>query len=176
MKSLAALLSLAGSLASVSALAVDTGLIPAGALITPSRFEVLKQRAPKLQKCSKTDDWGNAVEGDRTKITIRASEDDNDDISEDFLWAIKEANNGGLLHLEKGKKYVIGKKLDLSFLNDVYVKIDGELKVRLNTLAPRHDEWDTNKFQFTNDIEYWQSNNFYYDFQKSITFWVWGGK
>jgi len=32
------------------------------------------------------------------------------------------------------------------------------------------------RLQFTNDIDYWQANNFYYDFQKSITFWVWGGE
>jgi galacturan 1,4-alpha-galacturonidase len=30
--------------------------------------------------------------------------------------------------------------------------------------------------QFTNNITYWQANNFYYSFQKSITFWVWGGQ
>jgi hypothetical protein len=50
-----------------------------------------------------------------------------------------------------------GKKLDLSFLKDIYVNIEGELK-------------------YTNDIKYWQANNFYYPFQKSITFTVWGGK
>ena len=61
------------------------------------------------------------------------------------------------MHLKKNHKYVIGKKLDLSFLKDVYVNIDGELK-------------------YTNDIKYWQANNFYYPFQKSITFTVWGGK
>lgn len=30
--------------------------------------------------------------------------------------------------------------------------------------------------KFTDDIEYWQENHFYYDFQKSITFWRWGGE
>ena len=25
-------------------------------------------------------------------------------------------------------------------------------------------------------MKYWQANNFYYDFQKSITFWVWAGQ
>lgn len=29
--------------------------------------------------------------------------------------------------------------------------------------------------QFTDDIEYWQSNYFYHPFQKSISFWKWGG-
>ncbi|KAF2034992.1 glycoside hydrolase family 28 protein [Setomelanomma holmii] len=103
------------------------------------------------------DNWGNAIEKDRKKITIRASKNDTDDISDEFLWALKKANNGGLVHLKKNHKYIIGKKLDLTFLKDVYVNIEGELK-------------------FTNDIKYWQANNFYYAFQKSITFWVWGGK
>jgi galacturan 1,4-alpha-galacturonidase len=104
-----------------------------------------------------TDNWGNCVEADRIPTTIRASTSDSDDISAAFLDGLKRANNGGLLHLEKGKKYVIAKKLDLSFLNDVYVKLDGEIK-------------------FTDDIKYWQANNFYHPFQKSISFWVWGGK
>jgi galacturan 1,4-alpha-galacturonidase len=30
--------------------------------------------------------------------------------------------------------------------------------------------------QFTDDIKYWQANNFYHHFQKSITFWKWGGR
>jgi galacturan 1,4-alpha-galacturonidase len=52
---------------------------------------------------------------------------------------------------------MIGKKLDLSFLDDIEVQLEGELK-------------------FTNNITYWQANNFYYLFQKSITFWRWGGQ
>lgn len=106
-----------------------------------------------------TDNWGNCVERDRTFTTIRASANDVDDISAELLYGLKRANNGGLLYLEKGKTYVIGKRLDLSFLHDVYVKLDGELK-------------------FTNDIKFWQkpANYFYYHFQKSITWVVWGGK
>ncbi|PKY00171.1 putative extracellular exo-polygalacturonase [Aspergillus campestris IBT 28561] len=94
---------------------------------------------------------------DRRTVTIRPSRNDTDDISRDFLWGIKRANHGGRLLLQKGKKYVIGKKLDLTFLDDVEVQLDGEI-------------------MFTDDIDYWQSNHFYFDFQKSITFWVWGGK
>ncbi|OGE48943.1 hypothetical protein PENARI_c024G01034 [Penicillium arizonense] len=94
---------------------------------------------------------------DRRTVTIRSSKSDTDDISDDFLWGIKAANHGGRLILQKNKKYVIGKKLDLSFLDNIEVQLDGELK-------------------FTDDIKYWQANNFYYAFQKSITFWVWGGQ
>ncbi|RAH42595.1 putative extracellular exo-polygalacturonase [Aspergillus brunneoviolaceus CBS 621.78] len=92
----------------------------------------------------------------RKTVTIRPSKNDYDDISSDFLWGIKQANHGGRLLLEKGKKYVIGKKLDLTFLDNIEVQLEGELK-------------------FTNNITYWQANNYYYDFQKSITFWRWGG-
>ena len=89
-------------------------------------------RSSDLSNCddNSKDNWGNAIEQDRTPTIIRASKDDQDDVSDDFLAGITKANNGGLLVLEKGNKYIIGKKLDLTFLNDVYVRIDGELKVR----------------------------------------------
>lgn len=66
---------------------------------------------------------------DRRTVTIRSSKSDNDDVSSDFLWGIKQANHGGRLLLEKGKTYVIGKKLDLSFLNNIEVQLEGEIKV-----------------------------------------------
>ncbi|KAJ5260528.1 Glycoside hydrolase family 28 [Penicillium angulare] len=94
---------------------------------------------------------------DRRTVTIRASKNEEDDISSDFLWAIHQANHGGRLLLEKGKTYMIGTKLDLTFLDDIEVQLEGQLK-------------------FTNNITYWQANNFYYSFQKSITFWRWGGQ
>ncbi|KAL4878229.1 pectin lyase fold/virulence factor [Aspergillus karnatakaensis] len=94
---------------------------------------------------------------DRRTVTIRSSRNDKDDISADFLWGIKRANRGGRLLLKKGEKYVIGRKLDLTFLDNVEVQLDGELK-------------------FTDDVPYWQENHFYYDFQRSITWWRWGGK
>lgn len=69
---------------------------------------------------------------DRRTITIRSSKNDTDDVSDDFLWGIKKANHGGRLLLQKHKKYVIGKKLDLTFLDNIEVQLDGELKVRLS--------------------------------------------
>ena len=66
---------------------------------------------------------------DRKTVTIRCSDDDNDDIADDFLWGIKKANHGGRLLLKKECTYIIGKKLDLRFLNDIEVQLDGELKV-----------------------------------------------
>lgn len=118
------------SAVAASAVASDEAYIPAGASITyPRSWNTLYARLPGHHS-PKKDNWGNSVESDRKKVTIRASKDDHDDISEDFLWALKKANQGGLVHLKKEHKYVIGKKLDLTFLSDVYVKIDGELKVR----------------------------------------------
>ena len=78
----------------------------------------------------KKDKWGNCVENDRRAITIRSSNNDTDDVSADFVWALNQANNGGLVHLEAGKTYMIGKKVDLPVLNDVYIKLDGTLKAR----------------------------------------------
>jgi len=130
MKSFSVLLSVAACLASASAVAIEHNAVaPAADALSPRGAHGPNpghghQQPPK-------DNWGNAVEKDRKKITIRASKHDRDDISDDFLAAIKKANHGGLLHLQKGKKYVIGKKLDLSFLKDVYVRIDGELKVSI---------------------------------------------
>ncbi|KAJ5432390.1 exopolygalacturonase B [Penicillium daleae] len=127
--------------------AASTGRIPQGAQIIPVHDKSsLRHVGAHGQKYP-----------DRRTVTIRPSKNDKDDISEDFLWGIKHANHGGRLLLKKGKTYVIGKKLDLSFLDNVEVQLEGEIK-------------------FTDDIDYWQANNFYYSFQKSITFWVWGGK
>jgi galacturan 1,4-alpha-galacturonidase len=66
---------------------------------------------------------------DRRTVIIRPSLNDQDDISSDFLWGMRAANHGGRLLLQKGQTYVIGKKLDLSFLDDIEVQLDGELKV-----------------------------------------------
>jgi len=92
----------------------------------------------------------------RKVVAIRASENDLDDVADEFLQGIKDANNGGTLRLEKDKLYVIGKPLDLTFLNDIHVDLRGEIL-------------------FTNDTAYWQANAFHHPFQNSIMFWKWGG-
>ncbi|KAK6224316.1 glycosyl hydrolase family 28 [Colletotrichum tabaci] len=93
----------------------------------------------------------------RKTIQIRASSNATDDVSEDFKKGLEEANNGGTLYLPKGKTFVIAKALDLTFLNDVHVRLEGEIK-------------------FTDDVKYWQTNAFTHPFQRSIMFWKWGGK
>ncbi|KAF2674888.1 glycoside hydrolase family 28 protein [Microthyrium microscopicum] len=112
--------------------------------------------AAKAACPSGTDNWGNCVAKDRKVVTIRASADDKDDVSADFEKGLREANGGGLLHLAKGKTYMIGKKLELDWLKDVYVQLEGTIK-------------------FTNDIDYWTKTYVYHPFQKSSAFWRWGG-
>jgi hypothetical protein len=81
-------------------------------------------------KCaSGVDSWGKCVAKDRMVVGMRSSNNDTDDVSAEFEQAIRAANNGGLLKLEKGKTYVIGKVLDLVWLNDVYIQIEGTIKV-----------------------------------------------
>lgn len=66
----------------------------------------------------------------RPKVYIRDSKSDSDDISAEFYAGLKKANHGGTLVLPEGKTFVIGKKLDLTFLDDVQVQLDGKILVR----------------------------------------------
>jgi galacturan 1,4-alpha-galacturonidase len=70
----------------------------------------------------------------RKEVTIRASLHEGDDISDEFLAGIKEANCGGMLVLKEGEQYVIGKKLDLTFLDDIHVQLDGQILVWFSDL------------------------------------------
>lgn len=65
----------------------------------------------------------------RKTITIDPSIDINDDVSDVFREAVKEADNGGTLWLREGGVYVIGKALDLTGLNDFHLRLDGEIRV-----------------------------------------------
>ena len=82
-----------------------------------------------------------------------------DDISQDLLEALKKANNGGTVHLPSPHKYVIGQRLDLTFLKDIEIRLDGTI-------------------QFTDDVEFWQQPNYLYKypFQGSVSWWKWGGE
>ncbi|KAK3390100.1 exo-polygalacturonase [Podospora didyma] len=93
----------------------------------------------------------------RKIVKIRASANDTDDVADEFLQGLHDANYGGTLQLSKGQTFVIGKPLDLTFLDNVHVHLDGEIK-------------------FTNNTPYWQANAFRHPFQNSIMFWKWGGK
>ncbi|TDZ19142.1 putative exopolygalacturonase B [Colletotrichum orbiculare MAFF 240422] len=93
----------------------------------------------------------------RKNFTPRSSDNSTDDVSDEFLEAIKKANNGGTVYLPEGELFVIGKPLDLTFLNDIHVRLEGTI-------------------QFTNDVPFWQKNAFYHPFQRSLMFWKWGGK
>ena len=98
-----------------------------------------------------------ATHASRNVVSLRASTSDADDVADEFLDALRRANHGGTLRLDSGSIYVIGKPLDLTFLDDVHVQLDGEIK-------------------FSNDTPFWQKNAFHHPFQNSIMFWKWGGK
>lgn len=110
-------------LSTVGALATEN--IIQGARIIPANDQL------ELKKIGA---HGHHKHPNRRTVIIRSSKSDTDDISRDFLWGIKAANHGGRLLLQKGKKYVIGKKLDLSFLDNIEVQLEGELKVYLSPL------------------------------------------
>ncbi|KXH68760.1 glycosyl hydrolase family 28 [Colletotrichum salicis] len=130
--------------AASSALAYSAELIPAG---VPRNVDEFRVKHP-YQKRSR---------GCRNTYTLRASENDLDDVSDELVEGLKLANNGGTLHLPANQTFIIGKPLDLTWLNDVHVHWEGEIK-------------------FTNDTPYWQANAFHHPFQNSIMFWKWGGK
>ncbi|CRK40203.1 hypothetical protein BN1708_008139 [Verticillium longisporum] len=73
--------------------------------------------------------YKNPKPGCRKIVRIRASEDDEDDVSAEFKKGVEEANNGGTLYLPEGETFVIGKVLDLTGLSDIHVRLDGEIKV-----------------------------------------------
>ncbi|KAI6896728.1 glycoside hydrolase family 28 protein [Hortaea werneckii] len=137
--------------------AVVPETFPAGSALLEARNAVPGGGRGRGHGHHHQDKWGCNLPDYRHKVTIRASQNETDDVSDDFLWAMHKANHGGTVWLKEGETYVIGKKLLLDFLKDIHVQLDGEIL-------------------FTDDIEYWQTNNFYYDFQRSITFWVWGGE
>lgn len=99
----------------------------------------------------------NACHEQRPIVKIRSSANDTDDVADDFLEGLHKANHGGTLYLPRDELYVLGQPLDLTFLDDVHVHWDGEVR-------------------FTNDTPYWQANAFAHPFQKSLMFWKWGGR
>ncbi|KAK3352537.1 exo-polygalacturonase [Lasiosphaeria hispida] len=135
--------SLFASLA-VFAVAVASLELPAGVPRSLSEFRAKHPYTPKHPSSRKV-------------IEIRASANETDDVADDFLQALHKANRGGTVRLPKGKTFMIGKPLDLTFLNDIHILLDGEIK-------------------FTNDTPFWQANAFRHPFQNSIMFWKWGGK
>lgn len=71
----------------------------------------------------------------RKKVYIKSSRNATDDVSADFYNGLKKANYGGTLVIPKDQTIVIGTKLDLTFLHDVEVQLEGEI------LVSRSQEW-----------------------------------
>ncbi|KAK3688253.1 exo-polygalacturonase [Podospora appendiculata] len=133
---------LIGLLAAAAVALADVEL-PAG--IPRSLFEFRDKHPYKVRRSC-----------ERKTFRIRASANDTDDVADEFLQGLRLANHGGTLYLPKDKTFMIGKPLDLTFLDDIHIRLDGEIK-------------------FTNDTPYWQANAFRHPFQNSIMFWKWGG-
>ncbi|KAI2628431.1 family 28 glycosyl hydrolase [Xylaria nigripes] len=133
-------------------LSIVTGLIDGYELPAdvPRSIEEFRRKHPYVGK-------GHGHHDHRPVIRIRPSKHDTDDVSDEFKAGLRRANHGGTLYLPKDDLFVIGKPLDLTFLDDIQVHWDGEVK-------------------FTNDTRYWQANAFKHPFQNSLMFWKWGGK
>ncbi|KAK1716022.1 family 28 glycosyl hydrolase [Colletotrichum acutatum] len=119
--------------------------LPAGVPRSLEEFRDKHPYTPPSQGCG------------RKTFTIRASRNATDDVSEELKKGLQEANNGGTLYLPKNQTFVIAKALDLTFLNDIHVRLEGEIK-------------------FTDDVKYWQTNAFTHPFQVSPRSRKWGGK
>lgn len=137
---LSTLATLAGTLAS-AALALE---LPPG---VPRNALEFREKHPVTKRST----------DDRKTVTPRASVHELDDVSAEFEQAVRQANHGGTVHLPKNQTFVIGKPLDLTFLDDFHLHLEGTLK-------------------FTNDTPYWQANAFSHPFQRSLMFWKWGGE
>lgn len=138
---LSALATIAGTLAAAAFLAAE---LPPG---VPRNALEFREKHPVARRST----------GCRKTVTPRASAHDLDDVSAEFEQAVRQANKGGTVYLPKDQTFVIGKPLDLTFLDDFHLRLEGTLK-------------------FTNDTPYWQANAYYHPFQRSLMFWKWGGK
>lgn len=115
--------SLVSSVLALVAAATATIELPAG---VPRSVEEFRDKHPYVSKFHG---------GHRRVVRIRSSRHDKDDISAEFLRGIKKANNGGTLYLPKDELFIIGEPLDLTFLNNIHVRLDGEIKVRYQKLS-----------------------------------------
>lgn len=134
----------------LSCVAAASGSLPLPPGLPRSVAEFRKKHPYKPSK-----PHGQHFDG-RHVVTIRPSANDTDDVSAAFKAGLERANHGGTLYLPANQTFVIGQPLDLTFLSDVHLRLDGEI-------------------QFTNDTAHWQSVAFTHPFQNTIMFWKWGG-
>ncbi|KAJ5263353.1 exopolygalacturonase X [Penicillium angulare] len=93
----------------------------------------------------------------RTKTCHVSSHGDGRDDAKYILSALKECNNGGKVVFDAEKHYTVGTALDMTFLKNVDLDIQGYI-------------------QFTNDTDYWQANAFKQVYQNATTFFQLGGE
>ncbi|PSR80964.1 family 28 glycosyl hydrolase [Coniella lustricola] len=143
-------------LSALTALSVITGATASSSDIplppgTPRSVHEFREKHPyKPQSIYQRSDTGRHV------VTIRPSANDTDDVSAEIKAGLERANHGGTLYLPANSTFVIGQPLDLTFLHDVQVRLDGEIL-------------------FTNDTAHWQEVAYTHPFQNTIMFWKWGG-
>ncbi|RLL95287.1 hypothetical protein CFD26_101708 [Aspergillus turcosus] len=100
---------------------------------------------------------GLPVFPERRRLCYVKNNGNGQDDSQHILSAIHECNYGGRVVFRKGVQYTIGTALDLTFMNNIDIDIQGYI-------------------QFTNDTTYWQEHSFQFIFQNATSFWLWGGK
>ncbi|ROW13219.1 hypothetical protein VPNG_04884 [Cytospora leucostoma] len=140
-------------LTTLTALLSTAALAAAGATLPPG---VPRSVAEFREKHPYTPPEPAGPHGGRHVVTIRPSRNGTDDVSAAFRSGLERANRGGTLYLPAGQTFVIGRPLDLTFLDDVQVRLDGEVR-------------------FTDDTAYWQGAAYAHPFQNTIMFWKWGG-
>ena len=91
----------------------------------------------------------------RTKVCYVSAFGNGKDDSPSIFSAAKACNNGGTVVLAE-PLYIIGKPLDLTFLNAIDFDFQGTVR-------------------FTDDTDFWMKNSFKYAFQDGSAFWQWGG-
>ncbi|KAF2732943.1 pectin lyase-like protein [Polyplosphaeria fusca] len=97
------------------------------------------------------------VSPDRNRTCCVESHGGGKDDSEYILTAIKDCNNGGHVVFSANTQYMISTALDLTFLKNIDLDIQGQIL-------------------FSNDTNYWQKNSFKHVFQNASTFFQLGGE
>ncbi|PWN46610.1 pectin lyase-like protein, partial [Violaceomyces palustris] len=98
----------------------------------------------------------NPHQARRKTCVIQSNADPTKDDTPYILGALKDCNCGGKAVFEKDKVYTVGTAMDLTFLDDIDIDVQGTVK-------------------FTNDTDYWQKASFKFGFQNVTSFFKLGG-
>ncbi|EOD51379.1 putative extracellular exo-polygalacturonase protein [Neofusicoccum parvum UCRNP2] len=98
--------------------------------------------------------WAATVS--ETFLQSISNNDGTTDDSESITKALKDCNNGGHVLFPKSQSYVINEPLDMTYLSNIDIDIQGNLK-------------------FTDNLEHWRNNSFDLGFQNATSFFKLGG-